>query len=187
MDRDERRAEYGDDYERDRGSEYDREDCESRRAEYGRGAGDERWPERRERRGGSCLLVLLLFVIFGVPLAGTLIGAGFSVIAAIIGALFGIIGGLFGLICGAGAAAFGAFAAGVSLILTGIGSMLSPAIGLMLIGLGFFAFALGVLCILFIRWGCTIAVPGVFRLMGWIIRTVCGWIGGFFRAIFGRR
>lgn len=137
---------------------------------------------RDKSRGG--ILTLLLFFFFGLPLAGSIIGAGFSAVAAIIGTIFGIFGGLIGLAVGGVAWVIGMFAAGIGLMITGACNMASPAIGLMLIGGGFFALAVGLLGVLFVRWCCGVAVPSVFRLTGTLIRTMCNWIRNLLRRIF---
>lgn len=164
----------------------------ARDSEWGRKA-ENAWNSARERSGKpvrrrnrNTLLFLLLFICFGIPIAGSIISAGFSVVAAIFGGFFGIFGGLLGLI-GAGIGAIcAAFAAGITLIATGIYNIAAPAAGIMMIGLGLLAFGGVFLLIILVKWGCTVAVPGVFRTAVEVVRKIVGFFVGIVRRIFGR-
>lgn len=167
--------------------DYWKDDRRSRR-QYERRRREEGGEARREsyekRRSG--LLMLLLFVFFGLPLAGTIISGGFSILAAVIGVLFGIFGGLFSLVIGAFAAAFGLLVSGVVMIVNGCLNMAVPAIGTMAIALGFFLLAGAMLMTVLGKWGCTTAVPGVLRLSIELVRRLAAVVVGIVRRIFGR-
>ncbi|MDO4322024.1 MAG: DUF1700 domain-containing protein [Lachnospiraceae bacterium] len=140
--------------------------------------------EDEKRRNG--LLFVLLFVFFGLPLAGSIISAGFSVIAAIAGGLFGIFGGLLGLIAGGFAATIGLFCGGVVMIIKGALNLVTPPIGLMGICLGFFMLAGAMLIAVLTRWGCVTAAPGLLRFSVGLVRRCCRWVTGTVRRIFSR-
>lgn len=146
----------------------------------------ERSEEKRNDNRRSGLLILLLFIFFGLPLAGSIISGGFSIIAALFGVLFGIFGGLFSLVIAAFAAAFGLLVSGITLIINGCCNMAVPAIGTMAIALGFFSLAASLLMAVVGKWGCTTAVPGVFRLSIEIVRRCCRFVARTIRRIFGR-
>ncbi len=147
---------------------------------------DEYNTDVQRRRRGSGILLLILFLIFGVPLAGTIISAGCSVVAAILGALIGIFGGLFGLIIGAVAMTFGLFISGIGMIFSGIFNMAAPALGIMTVGFGFFMLAGAFLLAAAAKWGCGTAVPGLFRFCMEMIRKFFGLIKRLFCRMFGR-
>lgn len=138
-----------------------------------------------ENRGGGILL-LILFLVFGLPLAGTIIGAGASVVAALVGIVVGIFGGLFGLIIGGISLVFGLFAAGAGTIIAGISNLATPAIGIMTIGFGFFMIAGAFLMALFVKWACGAAVPGLIRMCVELVRKAVGLIKRLIGRMFGR-
>lgn len=140
--------------------------------------------EEDDRKNG--LLLVLLFIFFGIPLAGSIISAGFSVIAAVAGGLFGIFGGLLGLIAGGFAATVGLLCGGVVMIVRGALNLVTPPIGLMGMSLGFFMLAAAMLIAVATKWGCCTAAPGLFRFSIELVRKGCGWIIGAVRRIFGR-
>lgn len=147
---------------------------------------DQTWKENR--RNG--LLVLLLFIVFGLPLMGTVVSAGFSILFGIIGGIFGIFGGLLGVAAGAAGMMVGLLAGGVGMIISGIMNMDIPAVGMMGICLGFLSLSGGVLSLLLVRWLFTTVVPGVFRFCIQITVRGWQWLAGFikrlFQGIFGR-
>lgn len=136
----------------------------------------------RERSGGRGdngnrgLILFLLLLFFGLPAAGTVIGAGFSIVGGILGGIFGIFGGVFGLVAAAFAAAVGIFGGGIALILSGAADWTTPAVSLMSIGGGFLLLALAMLLLILTKWGCGTAVPWMIRLIRDIIRTGIGWL-----------
>ncbi len=146
----------------------------------------ERWQDRRdgENRG---LMIFLLVIFFGLPAAGSVIGAGFSVVGGILGGIFGILGGVFGLAAAAVAGTIGSFGAGISLIFSGVSDFSTPAVSLMSIGGGFLLLALAMLLLLLTRWVCGTAVPWMIRLLRDIIRAGAGWIRELLDGIFGNR
>lgn len=163
-------------WEEDRRSKWWDEEREARRTARAGNAGN--------RRSG--LLLVLLFVFFGLPLAGSIISGGFSIIAAVIGGLIGIFGGLFSLVIGAFAAAFGLLVSGVTLIINGCCNMAMPALGTMAIALGFFSLAAALLLVAVGKWGCTTAVPGVFRLSARLVRRFCRFAARIVHRLLGR-
>lgn len=150
----------------------------------------EKHQRRRERhvhenRGGG-LLLLILFLVFGLPIAGTILGAGASVVAALIGIVVGIFGGLFGLIVGGISLVFGLFVAGVGTIIAGIANLAAPAIGIMSIGFGFFMIAGSFLMAVLVKWACGIAVPGLIRLCVDLVKNAVGLIRRLIGRMFGK-
>ncbi|MDY3251325.1 MAG: DUF1700 domain-containing protein [Candidatus Choladocola sp.] len=143
----------------------------------------------KEERSGdhrSILLLIILLVVFGLPLAGMILSAGFSVLTALFGVLVGIFGGLFGLIAAGFAIAVSLVAAGVGLIATGAVNMAEPALGAMVIALGFLSLAVSMLAAVLTKWGCTEAVPGVIRFCIELVRKCIRLISRPVRRIFGR-
>ena len=138
------------------------------------------------RRGGG-LLLLLLFLIFGLPVAGTIIGAGFSIVSAFFGLVFGILGGLIGLIFGGFASVFGLIAAGIGTIISGICNLATPAMGTMAIGAGFFMIAGALLLLILVKWACGIAVPGVIQLCVSIVKKTVQVVKRLIERMFGKR
>lgn len=115
----------------------------------------------RKRRNG--VLLLLLFLIFGLPAAGTIISAGFSVILGIFGGLFGVFAGLIGLVIGGFALTIGLLVTGLALIISGFLNLSVPAFGVMAIGGGFLVIAAALLLGILTKWGCTTVIPGLLR------------------------
>lgn len=148
---------------------------------------------RKDRNGRNGILLILLFIFFGLPLMGTIISAGFSIVLGILGGVLGIFGGLFGLIAAGIAGIVGLLAGGVSLIGGGVGtivSLTSLPVGLMSICLGFMSIAAGLLLIIAVKWGCSTAVPGFCRFCVSIVGRFCRWLVNGLRSvldkIFGR-
>ena len=110
----------------------------------GKRGGRRRDSEKRRQT----LLIVLLVIFFGIPAAGSLISAGFSVVFGILGGILGIFGGLFGLVFAAFGAAIGFLAGGIEMVIQGGSRMASPAYGTMMIGSGFFMFALALVAAL---------------------------------------
>lgn len=145
--------------------------------------GKKRTKETEDRRRNG-LLLLLLFLFFGLPLAGTIISAGFSVIAGVAGALFGIFGGLLGLIAGGIAAVVGLVIGGVGMIIAGAANLVQLPTGLMGIGIGFWMLAAALLVGVLTKWGATTAAPGLLRFTAEMVRRLWGWLCGLLRRIF---
>lgn len=145
----------------------------------------EKQRKKADKRGNG-LLLLILFLVFGLPIAGSIVSAGFSIVIGLIGCVLGILGGLFALIFGGFATAAGLFISGIGLIIFGIVNLTSPAIGMMLMCFGFLMLAAAMLLLIAAKWGCTTVVPGVFRFSAELVRRVCGWCGRTIRHIFGR-
>lgn len=154
---------------------------------------------RRARRSGNGgvgagsgrngLLLLLLFIFFGLPLMGTIISAGFSIVFGLLGGVLGIFGGLFGLIVAGFAGIVGLIASGAGFIGKGVGMLVAMAslpVGLMSICLGFLSLSAGVLLIIAVRWGCTTAVPGVCRFCVGLVGRFCRWFVGILRRLLDR-
>lgn len=152
----------------------------------GRGQSGTREGSTASDRRRDALLLIVLFLVFGLPIAGTILSAGFSAAAGIAGCLLGVVGGLFGLVIGAFVTACAFLVAGVALVVTGIVNLASPAMGLMLMCLGFLALSAAMLLLILAKWGLTTAVPGVFRFSVWLLRRLCGWAADLIRRIFGR-
>lgn len=142
--------------------------------------------QRKEDGRKNGLLIVLLFIFFGLPLAGSIISAGFSIIAAIIGALFGIFGGLLGLLAGGFAATIGLLCGGVVMIIRGVLNLVTPPVGLMGISLGFFMLAGALLIAVATKWGCCTVAPGLFRFSIEMVRKCWSWTVGVVRRIFSR-
>lgn len=142
--------------------------------------------KERQRRRRSGLLLILLAVFFGLPLAGTIISAGFSVVLAVLGGLLGVFGGLFALVFGGIATAIGLLAGGIGMVISGACNMMTPAIGTMAVGFGFFLLAAAVLLAAAAKWGLTTAVPNVIRFAVGLVRRMVGMICRITRSIFCR-
>lgn len=136
--------------------------------------GRRRNEEAGRRRNG--FLILVLFLIFGLPIAGSILSAGASVVAAIVAALLGGFAGLFGLIAGGVAMVFGLFVTGVALVIAGCVNMSLPAIGAMVIGWGFLVMAAAFLLAVLVKWACTTVVPGLIRFCIDLTKKACVWV-----------
>ena len=154
--------------------------------QYNRSEQEDPGEMRRRRRTGAVMLLLILLIVFGVPVAGTIISAGFSVIAALFGAVLGIFGGLFGLIAGGFAMVAGMAVAGIGLIASGILNMAVPALGTMVIGGGFFMLAAAILVLIVTKWACTTVVPGLLRFCVDVVRKGISCVVSIVRRMFGR-
>lgn len=139
--------------------------------------------QKKDRK--NLILLLILFLVFGLPAAGSVIGAGFSVLTGIISLIVGIFGGLIGLVFSVGAAAVALVGSGVALIISGCFSMTVPATGVMMIGAGFFLLSASVLAFVLTGWGCGTVIPGFVRFCvdavkkcSWAVRKVIRRIGG---------
>lgn len=150
-----------------------------------RTAGDEH-AVRRRRNGTRSLILILLFIFIGLPVAGGMIGAGFSVIGSVLGGIMGIFGGIIGLVVAVFAAAFGILTSGIGMIGSGIAHLASVASGLMMIGGGFLLLAVSMLLLVLAKWGCGVAVPWAVHLIRDIVSGICRWIGKCFRKLTGR-
>ena len=137
-------------------------------------------------RGRDGILLLILFLVFGLPLAGTVLSAGFSIVAGLFGCVVGILGGLFGLVFGGFVTAAAFLASGVLCVIVGIVNLTAPAMGLMLMCFGFLLLAAAMLLLVASRWGLRTAIPGVFRVSRDLARGVCRLIGRLFRRMFGK-
>lgn len=132
------------------------------------------------------ILLLVLFLVFGLPILGTILSAGFSVVTGLIGCAIGILGGLISLVFGGFVAAAAFLVSGVACIFVGIINLTAPAMGLMLMCLGFLMLAVALLLFVAAGWGMKTAIPGVFRGSVHLVRGACGWCGRLLRRIFGR-
>ncbi len=141
---------------------------------------------RRAERRRNGLLLFVLFLVFGLPLAGTILSAGFSVVGGLFGCVFGILGGLVALVFGGFVTAAAFLASGALLVIVGIVNLTAPAMGLMLMCLGFLMLAGAMLLLALSGWGLRTAIPGVFRFSMDLVRGVCRWVGRLFRRIFGK-
>ena len=137
--------------------------------------------DERQRNRKNGLLLLLLFLFFGLPLAGSIISAGFSVLTAVFGCVFGIFAGLLSLIVGGFAAVIGLVCGGVMVILSGLANLAALPIALMTVCIGFFMLGAAVLVGIVTKWGCTAVIPGLFRfcidLVGKCVRWITGLVG----------
>ena len=137
--------------------------------------------DERQRNRKNGLLLLLLFLFFGLPLAGSIISAGFSVLTAVFGCVFGIFAGLLSLIVGGFAAVIGLVCGGVMVILSGLANLAALPIALMTVCIGFFMLGAAVLVGIVTKWGCTAVIPGLFRfcidLVGKCVRWIIGLVG----------
>lgn len=159
---------------------------ENRDNSYGRDMGEyDRSVTRRSERRNK-LLLLILFLVFGVPLAGSLISAGFSVVFGLAGALFGVFGGLIGLIVGGIATTFALFVGGIGLIIAGLCNLATPALGIMVIGFGFLMMAVSLLLAVAVKWGCCIAVPGLIRFCMDVVKKCGRFIKNLIRKLLGK-
>lgn len=127
-----------------------------------------------KRRNG--ILFLILFLIFGLPIAGTILSAGASVVLAVLAAVLGGIAGLIGLCIGAAALAAAVFVAGVALIIAGCLSISVLPVGLMCIGGGFLILAASFLLMIAVKWGFRTVIPGFIGFLSDLIKAVCSWI-----------
>ena len=141
--------------------------------------------QKSERRRNGILL-FVLFAVFGLPLAGTIISAGFSLVFGLIGGIVGILVGLLGLIFGGFATALGLLVSGILIVIVGICNLTAPAMGLMLMCVGFLILAASMVIIIAAKWGCTTVLPGICRFCVDMIRRLCGGIWRLCRRIFGR-
>ena len=140
--------------------------------------------KQRNRKNG--LLLLLLFLFFGLPLAGSIISAGFSILTAILGCVFGIFAGLLSLIVGGFAAVIGLICGGVMVILSGLANLAALPIALMTVCVGFFMLGAAVLVGIVTKWGCTAVIPGLFRFCIDLVGKCVKWITGFVRRVTGK-
>lgn len=145
---------------------------------------------RKRRRGSDKrnqgLILILLIVFFGIPAAGSLISAGFSVIFGILGGILGVFAGLFGLVFAAFGAAIGFLAGGIEMILQGGSRMASPAYGTMTIGGGFFMLAAALIAAFLGKWGCSNVIPALFRFIFEQLGRFFRWLGKALRRIFDK-
>ncbi len=117
--------------------------------------------------GKTALIVILciLLIPIGAPIAVAVISVVFSIIVAIFSTLFGLIIGL-------AAATLGLFVAAVALIIVGMLNLASvPLVSLVLMGSGLLAGALSILFMILTVLLCGKALPAVFRG----IVYVCGY------------
>lgn len=141
--------------------------------------------EVKKRRAGNKIVLLILFCIFGLPLAGTLLSAGASAVVAVIAAVIGVFGGLIGLIIGGFALVVGLAAAGIGLIISGCMNMAQIPIGLMAIGGGFLLLSVSMLLAVLTKWCCRTVVPGLVRTCVEVVRVCIRWIGSVVRRVLG--
>lgn len=142
---------------------------------------------KKENQGVRFLIFLALFFFLGLPIIGSLLGAGVSVIAAVFGGIVGIFGALIGLVIAVFAASFGVLASGIGMIGSGIAHLASPAAGLMMIGGGFLLLAVSMLGLILARWGCGVVIPWAVRLIRDIVKSICRWVKNCFRKLTGGR
>ena len=142
--------------------------------------------DERQRNRKNGLLLLLLFLFFGLPLAGSIISAGFSVLTAVFGCVFGIFAGLLSLIVGGFAAVIGLVCGGVMVILSGLANLAALPIALMTVCIGFFMLGAAVLVGIVTKWGCTAVIPGLFRFCIDLVGKCVRWITGFVRRVTGK-
>ena len=142
--------------------------------------------DERQRNRKNGLLLLLLFLFFGLPLAGSIISAGFSVLTAVFGCVFGIFAGLLSLIVGGFAAVIGLVCGGVMVILSGLANLAALPIALMTVCIGFFMLGAAVLVGIVTKWGCTAVIPGLFRFCIDLVGKCVRWITGFVGRVTGK-
>lgn len=135
---------------------------------------DRRQEETNRRRNG--FLILVVFLVFGLPIAGSILSAGASVVAAVVAALFGGFAGLFGLLIGGAALVFGLFVTGAALVIAGCVNMSVPAIGAMVIGWGFLVLAAAFLLAVLVKWGFTTVIPSLIRFCIDLFKKGCRWV-----------
>lgn len=128
----------------------------------------------KRRRNG--LLFLILFLIFGLPIAGTILSAGASIVLAVLAALLGGIAGLVALCIGAVVLVAAIFAAGVALIIAGCLGISVLPVGLMCIGGGFLILAAAFLLMIAVKWGFRTVIPGFLGFLADLIKAICSWI-----------
>lgn len=132
-------------------------------------------PEEANRRRNG-ILILVLFLIFGLPIAGSILSAGASVVAAIAAALLGGFAGLFGLLASGAALVFGLFVTGVALVIAGCVNMSVPAVGAMVSGWGFLVLAAAFLLAVLVKWGFTTVTPSLIRFCIDLFKKGCRWV-----------
>ena len=142
--------------------------------------------DERQRNRKNGLLLLLLFLFFGLPLAGSIISAGFSILTAVLGCVFGIFAGLLSLIVGGFAAVIGLVCGGVMVILSGVANLAALPIALMTVCVGFFMLGAAVLVGIVTKWGCTAVIPGLFRFCIDLVGKCVKWITGFVGRVIGK-
>ena len=142
--------------------------------------------DERQRNRKNGLLLLLLFLFFGLPLAGSIISAGFSVLTAVFGCVFGIFAGLLSLIVGGFAAVIGLVCGGVMVILSGLANLAALPIALMTVCIGFFMLGAAVLVGIVTKWGCTAVIPGLFRFCIDLVGKCVKWITGLVGRVTGK-
>ena len=142
--------------------------------------------DERQRNRKNGLLLLLLFLFFGLPLAGSIISAGFSILTAILGCVFGIFAGLLSLIVGGFAAVIGLVCGGVMVILSGLANLAALPIALMTVCIGFFMLGAAVLVGIVTEWGCTAVIPGLFRFCIDLVGKCVKWITGLVGRVTGK-
>lgn len=150
----------------------------------GKSFGNRSEDEISKRRNG--VLLLLLFLFIGFPMAGTILSAGFSVVTAVAAALFGGFAGLFGLIAGAIGLVIGLFTAGITMIIVGCANMSLPAAGVMVIGWGFLTLAAAFLLMIVVKWACIEVVPSMFRFCIELLKKGIRCVRGIVCRLIGR-
>lgn len=141
---------------------------------------------QKGRSKGEKLLILILFLIFGLPLAGTILSAGASVLLAILAAVFGGAAGLIGLMIGAGALVAALFAAGLAMIIAGCVGVTALPVGIMVIGGGFLVLGIAFLLAILVKWAFGTMLPALFRCCIDLIRQICSWISAKVCRLLGR-
>lgn len=139
--------------------------------------------EERSSQKSRKLLVLILLVIFGFPVFGSLSGVLFSVLGVFLGFAAVVIAAI---ICGI-AAVCALFSGGIGMIIAGICNLPTVAIGVMTIGFGFLMIAASFLVELLVEWGCRTAVPWMVRLCIRLVKRAVTLIKDGIVWIFGKR
>lgn len=143
---------------------------DSSRGEYTEaGYQDSRFKERMQvpadkrqdgqRRGAGRWALIIVLIVFAAPV---LLGVG----GGIIGLILGLLGALLGIVAAAFAGGIGCLAGGVASVAVGIGRCFGdPGGGLMMIGSGMVALAIGLLFVILLLWMIFTVLPGAFRMV----------------------
>ncbi len=119
--------------------------------------------EQRGQKAGLPTWAIVLIVVGCIFASPVLIG--------LVATAFGLLIGFFGMIIGFGAAGVSLVAAGIStvvfsIVYRGVFTM----VGVILVGVGFVLFALGILFSMLTVWMCGYVIPAIFRWMASLFR-----------------